>query len=163
VQTNKENEKYFKATLPSVYKIMAEVLDDRGAYQPALEYIKESIAANPEDAFALDSEAKIFADLERNPECIAAAQSAVRVSDGKYASMNFRLGYCYFATADWSRAESAFRLAAEGDKNDAVSAFDLGLSLSRQGFDADANHWFREALGRHPDGELRAKILDALK
>jgi tetratricopeptide (TPR) repeat protein len=163
VQTNKENEKYFKATLPSVYKIMAEVLDDRGAYQPALEYIKESIAANPEDAFALDSEAKIFADLERNPECIAAAQSAVRVSDGKYASMNFRLGYCYFATADWSRAESAFRLAAEGDKNDAVSAFDLGLSLSRQGFDADADHWFHEALGRHPDGELRAKILDALK
>ena len=163
VQTTKENEKYFKPTMPFVYRIMAGVLEGRGVYQPALEYIKESIAANPEDPFAFDTEAKIFADLERNSECIAAAQSAVRVSDGKYPWMNFHLGYCYFATGDFSRAASAFRLAAEGDKNDAVSAFNLGLSLSRQGFEADANHWFREALGRKPDDELRAKILSALR
>ena len=77
--------------------------------------------------------------------------------------MNFHLGYCYFATADFSRAASAFRLAAEGDKNDAVSAFNLGLSLSRQGFGADANHWFHEALARKPGDELRAKILSALR
>lgn len=163
VQSTKENEKYFKSTIPFVYRIMAGVLDGRGVYQPALEYIKESIAADPEDPFALDTEAKIFADLERNSECIAAAQSAVRVSDGKYPWMNFHLGYCYFATGDFSRAASAFRLAAEGDKNDAISAFNLGLSLSRQGFEADANHWFREALGRKPDDELRAKILSALR
>lgn len=163
VQSTKQNEKYFKSTMPIVYRMMADVLEERGVYQPALEYIKESIAANPEDAFALDTEARIFADLERNSECIAAAQSAVRVSDGKYPWMNFRLGYCYFATADFSRAASAFRLAADGDKNDAVSAFNLGLSLSRQGFQADANHWFHEALGRKPDDELRAKIVSALK
>jgi hypothetical protein len=163
VRTTKENEKYFKPTMPFVYRIMAGVLEGRGVYEPALEYIKESIAANPEDPFAFDTEAKIFADLGRNSECIAAALSAVRVSDGKYPWMNFHLGYCYFATADFSRAASAFRLAAEGDKNDAVSAFNLGLSLSRQGFEADANHWFREALGRKPDDELRAKILSALR
>jgi hypothetical protein len=163
IQSTKENEHHFKSTLPYVYRIMATVLDGRGAYQPALEYIKESVAANAEDPFALNTEAKIFADLERNSECIAAAQSAVRVSDGKYPWMNFHLGYCYFATGDFSRAASAFRIAAESDKNDSVSAFDLGLSLSRQGFEADANHWFREALGRKPDDELRAKILSALK
>ena len=163
VKATKENEHYFKDTIPFVYRIMASVLDGRGVYQPALEYIKESVAADPEDPFALDTEAKIFADLERNSECIAAAKSAVSVSDGKYPWMNFRLGYCYFAMEDYSRAASAFRLAAEGDKNDAVSAFNLGLSLSRQGFETDANHWFREALGRRPDDELRAKILSALK
>jgi len=163
VKTSKENEHYFKSTLPYIYRIMALVLDDRGVYQSALEYIKESIAADPENPFSLDAEAKIFADLERNTECIAAALSAVRASDGKYPSMNFHLGYCYFKTEDWSRAASAFRLAAEGDKNDAVSAFNLGLSLSRQGFNDDANHWFREALNRKPDDELRAKILNALK
>lgn len=163
VKTSKENEHYFKSTLPLIYRIMAMILDDRGVYQPALEYIKESVAADPENPFSLDTEAKIFADLERNTECIAAAQSAVRASDGKYPSMNFHLGYCYFATEDWSRAASAFRIAAEGDKNDAISAFNLGLSLSRQGFDADANHWFREALNRKPNDELRAKILSVLK
>jgi serine protease Do len=163
VQSTKNNEKYFKSAVPFVYRIMASVLERRGVYQPALEYIKESIAASPEDPFAFDTEANIFADLERNSECIAAAQSAVRLSDGKYPFMNFRLGYCYFAGGDFSRAASAFRLAADGDKNDAVSAFNLGLSLSRQGFETDANHWFREALSRKPDDELRAKILSALK
>jgi len=163
VRTTKDNEKYFKSTLPFVYRIMAGVLETRGVYQPALEYIKESIAANSEDPFAFETEASIFADLERNSECIAAAQSAVRLSDGKYPFLNFRLGYCYFAAGDFSRAASAFRLAAEGDKSDAVSAFNLGLSLSRQGSEADANHWFREALARKPDDELRAKILSALK
>ena len=163
VQSSKENEHHFKSTLPFVYRIMAGVLDDRGVYQPALEYIKESIAADPENAFSLDTEARIFADLERNSECIAAAESAVRASDGKYPSMNFHLGYCYFATENWSKAASAFRLAAEGDKSDAVSAFNLGLCLSRQGYAADADHWFREALSRKPDDELRAKILSVLK
>ena len=164
VQTTKENEHHFKSLMPFVYRIMATVLDGRGAYDPALEYIKESVSADPEDPFSFDTEAKIFADLERNSECIAAAQSAVRMSDGKYPSMNFHLGYCYFATGDFSRAASAFRLAAEGDKNDAVSAFNLGLSLSRQGFSADAEHWFREAfLSRKPDDELRVKIMSALK
>lgn len=163
VQSTKDNEQYFKSTLPLVYRLMAGVLDGRGVYQQALEYVKEAIVANPEDPFAFDTEARIFADLERNSECIAAAQSAVRLSDGKYPSMNFHLGYCYFAANDFSRAASAFRLAAEGDKDDAVSAFNLGLSLSRQGFSADADHWFREALSRKPDDELRAKILSALK
>jgi len=163
VQTTKENEHYFKSSMPFVYRIMASVLEGRGVYEAALEYIKESISASPDDPFAFDTEAKIFADLGRNSECISAAQAAVRVSDGKYPSMNFQLGYCYFAGGDFSRAEPAFRLAAEGDKNDAVSAFNLGLSLSRQGFGADADHWFREALNRKPDDELRAKILNLLK
>jgi tetratricopeptide (TPR) repeat protein len=163
VQTTKGNEKYFKSTVPLVYRIMAGTLEERGVYPTALEYIKESIAGDPGDPFAFEIEARIFADLERNAECIAAAQSAVRVSDGKYPEFHFRLGYCYFASEDYSRAASAFRLAAEGNKNDAVSAFNLGLSLSRQGFEADANHWFREALSRKPDDELRAKILSALR
>jgi len=163
VQSKKEDEHYFKSSLPLVYRIMSGILDERGVYQPALEYVKESIAADPEDPFAWYTESKIFADLERNTECVAAAQSAIRVSDGKYPWMNFRLGYCYFATGDWSRAASAFRISAESDKNDAESAFNLALSLSRQGFDSDANHWFREALNRKPDDELRAKILSALK
>jgi hypothetical protein len=43
------------------------------------------------------------------------------------------------------KAESSFRIAAEADKTDASSAFNLGLSLSRQGYGADARAWFQEA------------------
>jgi tetratricopeptide (TPR) repeat protein len=161
--TDKNNDNLFSTMLPLVYRDMADILEQRGVYQSALEYAKESLSAKPDDPFVLDIEAKVFSDLERNSECIAAAQAAVRASDGKYPWMNFRLGYCYFATEDWSRAEAAFRIAADGDKSDAVSAFNVALSLTRQGFAADANQWYREALRRKPDEELRLKILNILK
>jgi len=162
-QSQKQTEHFFKTEVPFVYGDMAEVLEARGVYQSALEYAKESLAISPDNPFVLSDEAKIFADLDRNSECIAAARAAIRISDGKYPEMQFRLGYCLFATQDWGQAEASFRIAAEADKTDAVSAFNLGLCLSRQGFDSDANNWFREALTRNPDAELRAKIMAALK
>ena len=162
-QTVKENEHYFTSELPIVYKEMATILEGRGVYPTALEYIKESLATDPNDAFALNTEAKIFKDLEQYSECIAAAQAAIAASDGKYPWMHFELGSCSFETQNWTQAAASFRIVAESDKTDAVSAFNLGLSLSRQGFAVDAEHWFREALSRKPDSELRAKILNALQ
>jgi len=163
VQSSKENEKNFKSTLPFVYRIMAGILDDRGVYQSALEYIKESVAADTDNPFALNTEAKIFEDLQRYSECISASQAAIRASDGKYPFMQFQLGQCYFDTEDWNKASVCYRLAADADKNDAASAFNLALSLARQGYSSDANQWFREALNRKPSEELRTKILNALK
>lgn len=77
--------------------------------------------------------------------------------------MQFRLGNCYFEQGNWSQAANSFRIAAESDTSDAASAYDLGLSLRRQGFENDATIWFQEALHRNPDANLRSKILDALK
>jgi uncharacterized protein HemY len=77
--------------------------------------------------------------------------------------MQFQLGQCYFDTEDWNKASVCYRLAADADKNDAASAFNLALSLARQGYSSDANQWFREALNRKPSEELRTKILNALK
>ncbi len=161
-QSTKSNEHHFKRELPFVYRFMADVLEKRGVYQQALEYIKESISANPEDPYALITEASIFEDLQRNSECIAAAQAAIRLSDGKYQWMHFRLGSCYFVTENWSLAATSFQLSANADKTDAASAFNLGLSLLRQGYSADAQLWFREALKRKPDEALRAKIMRSL-
>lgn len=161
-QTGDQDQTYFTSQLPVVYKYMAMVLEERGVYPSALEYIKQSINAKSDDPFALNSEATIFSDLQRYPECIAAAQGAIQISDGKFPWMQFQLGYCYFATDNWTQAAASFRIAAEADPNDAVSAFNLGLCLSRQGYDTDAQQWFREALKRKPDEALRTKILSAL-
>jgi tetratricopeptide (TPR) repeat protein len=161
-QTGEQDQAYFNSELPIVYKYMATVLEDRGVYPSALEYVKESINAKSDDPFALNLEAKVFSDLERYPECIAAAQAAIQLSDGKYPWMQFQLGYCYFSINNWTQAAASFRIAADADPTDAVSAFNLALCLSRQGYDADAQQWFREALKRKPDEALRSKILSAL-
>jgi len=160
---NKSDAHYFDDLLPIVYAHMADILNDRGVYQPALEYIKESLSREPDDPLALITEAEILENLQRYSECVAAAQGAIRASDGKYPWMQADLGSCYFDSQDWVNAEASFRIAAEGDKNDAASAFNLGLSLSRQGYTADARNWFKEALNRKPDDALRAKILGVLQ
>lgn len=163
LKQTKDTKEKFKSTLPIVYRDMASVLDGRGAYQQAKEYINESISLATDDPFSLSIEADIFYHLDQFSECIAAANSAVNASDGKYPFMQFRLGTCYFRAENWSRAATAFKLAADGDKTDAPSAYNLGLSLSRQGFDSDAKQWYREALNRKPDEATRTKILESLQ
>jgi len=161
--TDKKKEAEYQAKLPIVYRAMADVLTNRGVYPPALEYVKEALAGNPNDPFALNIEAIIYDNTERYSECISAAQAAITASDGKYPYMHFQLGSCYFSMENWNLAAANYRIAAEADTEDAASAFDLALCFQRQGFTADAQQWFSEALKRKPSAELRTKILNALK
>ena len=161
--TNKNAEQYFKQGLPLAYRGMADVLNWRGAYPSALQYAKEAIAADPQNAYGMYLESVILDKMERYSECTSAAQESVRLSDGAYPYMQFQLGRCYFHSGNWSQAAVNFRLAAEANKDDAPAAFNLGLSLQRQGFEPDARLWFREALNRNPDSELRGKIVSELK
>jgi hypothetical protein len=161
--TSDSSQQYFKSELPFVYRVMADVLHTRGVEQPALEYVKESLVAKPDDPFSLSTEADILESQQRYSECIAAAQAAISASDGKYAWMHFRLGKCYFSSENWTMAAASFKRAAEADETDAISAFDAGLSLERQGFTADARIWYNEALRRKPDEELRQKVSVAMR
>jgi tetratricopeptide (TPR) repeat protein len=161
--TVKTNEKYFAEEVPFVENVLAIVLDGRGVYQAALDHVKNSIRAKPDYADAMDTEATIYLHEQRFQECESIETAAIRGSDGKYPYMQFRLGTCYFSEQNWPMAESSFRIAAQADKNDAAAAFNLGLCLRRQGVEADAKIWFREALTRNPDKELREKILSALQ
>jgi tetratricopeptide (TPR) repeat protein len=156
---NKGVEHFFKQGLPVVYRDMADVLNTRGAYPSAFEYIKEAISADPQNAFGMYLESQILENMERYSECTAAAQEAVRLSDGAYPFIQFQLGQCYFDSGNWSQAASSYRIAAEANKDDAAAAFNLGLALLKQGFGADAHQWFREALNRNPSSELRGKIM----
>lgn len=137
--SNTNDTHYFTETLPNVYREMAQDLEQRGVYDQALDYVKESLNARTDNAPALDTEADIYRDLNRTSECIAAEKEAIRLSDGKYPWMQFRLGTCYVDEGDWAEAATYFRLAANADKTDAASAFNLGLCYQRQGYISDAN------------------------
>jgi len=155
--------KHFDEELPYVYDFMAEVLKNRGVYETALQYTKEAINLKPDYPFAYDTEAEIFSKLAQYTECIVAAKNAVRTSDGKYPYMHFDLGSCYFSTQNWAMAANSFQIAAEGDKTDVASAFNLALSFENLERESDAQEWFREALRRNPDSDLKARIMKFLK
>ncbi len=161
--SEKSTAKYFDETLPKVYSYMAQVLGDRGVYDTALDYAKESINLKPDYPFGYDVEADIYAALHRYPECIAAEQNAIRMSDGKYPYMHFTLGNCYFSMENWNMAANSFRIAAEADKTDVASAFNLALSYKNEERVADARDWFHEALRRNPNSDLRDRILKLIE
>lgn len=155
--------KYYDEKLPGVYDVMAEVLERRGVHDQAYEYVKSALASQPDNPFFLSDEAGILESRGRYAECISAIQAAIRASDGKYAFMQERLGDCYFDTENWTDAAASYKIAAEADTTNAAAAFNLGLSLQRQGFTVDAREWFQIALKRNPDPELRGKIMIALQ
>jgi hypothetical protein len=161
--TSDARAKQFAERTPAVYRIMATVLEDRGVHDAALSDIKESLAVAPNDPNSLYVESRIFEGMDRYSECVSAAKAAIAASDGKFRWMQFGLGNCYFDMQDWVQAAASFRISAEADKTDAASAFNLGLSLLRQGFSPDAKLWFNEALKRNPSAELREKIVGALR
>jgi serine protease Do len=161
--TDKDDAKYFDTMLPTVYTEMAEVLEQRGVYQSALEYSKEALSLKPDFARAYATEADIYYDLQRFTECIAASQQAIQFSDGKFSFMHFRLGTCYFSTQNYAMAENSFRIAAQDDTSDPSSAFNLGLALLNEERTVEGNQWLREALKRNPDAATRDKILNLLR
>ena len=161
--TSEPRAKRFREQLPIVYQLMSTVLENRGVHVPALEYIKESLSARPSDPQSLFEEGMIYKGMGRYSECISAAQAAIAASDGRFGWMHFGLGNCFFEARDWTSAAASFKIAADYDKTDAASAFNLALCYERQGFSVDAKFWFAEALKRNPSVDLRAKILDAMK
>ena len=161
--TDTTRAKRYAEQMPVIYRAMATVLEDRGVHSTALEYIKESLSASPDDAHSLYEEALIFSGMQRYSECVSAAQAAIAASDGKHRFMQFGLANCLFDMENWSAAAASFRIAADDDKTDAAPAFNLALCFMRQGFSSDARIWFGEALKRNPSEQIRDKILNALK
>lgn len=98
-----------------------------------------------------------------NLEAVTAAENAVRLSDGRYASMHFVLGSAYFDLENWDRSARAFQKAAELDPTDAAAAFNVALCLHKQRFYLDAAKWYEEVLKRKPDHPDRAELLKKIR
>jgi tetratricopeptide (TPR) repeat protein len=160
--TDKKKVAEFDRTLPLVHRLIGRVLQRRGVHEAALAEVKESLSEKPADPWALLLEADIYADTQQFAECISAASAAIQASDGKFADMHFRLGYCYSQSGNLVRAEDSYRRAAETDPKDPVSAYDLALVLKQEGYLSDAKHWFEEALKRNPSAEIRVQIESAM-
>jgi tetratricopeptide (TPR) repeat protein len=77
--------------------------------------------------------------------------------------MHFRLGTAYFALQQWSSAEQEFRNAAELDPKNIEAAFNLALSLGRQGYVSDELLWLKNALARNPSPSQRAEIVSMIQ
>src|SRR5207245_2898044 len=110
----------------------------RGVYEEALGHARESIALDSTDAFYHAELAKSLLGLRRLEEAIKASKESIRLSDGKYSWMHFKLGSAYFDARNWQAARQSFEKTAELDSKNDAAAYNIALCFVRLGFKRDA-------------------------
>jgi tetratricopeptide (TPR) repeat protein len=148
--------------LANAHHTIASILNQRGVYEEALSHAREAVGIDPNDALFQDTLAESFNSLRRFQEAINAEKQAIRLSDGKYAWMHFRLGNSYFDTENWEAARQSFEKAAQLDPKDGDAAYNVALCLVRLGFYRDAASWYEEVLHRSPNHPKRQEILSSI-
>lgn len=150
-------------TVSESHRIIGEILLDRGVFDEALRHAQEAVAAKADDFGVQLLLARALNKLHRNTEALAAANSALKISEGKYAFVHFALGQIYFDLSQWSDAEEAFKHAAALDKTDAAATFNIALCMQNQGYGSDAADWFEETLRRDPKHPKRSELENRIK
>jgi tetratricopeptide (TPR) repeat protein len=148
-----------ESRLATAHREIAGVLNRRGVYQEALSHAREATALYPSDAWAFSAQADALLGLRRFQEAINASNQAIRLSDGKHATMHFKLGSAYFEVENWEFARQSFEKAAQLDAKDDAAAYNVALCFARLGFTLDAAKWFEEVLRRNPNHPDRQEIL----
>jgi S1-C subfamily serine protease len=129
---------------------IATILVQRGVYPTAETHARQALQLNPTDAWAANALAGSLMGQERYSEAAAAAEEAIRLSDGGIAVMHFTAGSAYFQMRDWSRCEQAFEKADELSP-DPATAYNTALCLAHEGYYQDAAEWMEKVLARDPN------------
>lgn len=152
-----------ESDLAEAHSEIAGILNQRGVYTEALNHAKEATALDPNNAFHFHALAEALVGLHRYYEAVNAAQQAIRLSDGKYGSMHFRLGSAYFELQNWEFARESFERAAELQPTDPASAYNVALSYQRLRYFIDAAKWYEEYLRRKPNANDRSEIIELIR
>jgi serine protease Do len=145
-------------SMAAAHNILSDILNRRGVYIEALGHAKEAIDLDSSNAWHFQDEADALFGLRRFQEAINASTQAIRLSDGKYSGMHFRLGASYFELENWQFAEQSFEKAAALEPTDTASPYNVALCLQHLGYRPDAVKWFREVLRRNPQSPDRTDI-----
>jgi tetratricopeptide (TPR) repeat protein len=149
--------------LAYAYRLIGTILLGRGVKDEALLNARQAASLSKTDPWVLDLLASALSANDRNTEAVDAAKTALRLSDGKYATMHATLGDAYFKMKNWSDARDAYQRAAELDKSDPSATFNVAVSLYNDKRNNEALFWLEETLRRNPDAELRARTDRLLK
>jgi tetratricopeptide (TPR) repeat protein len=156
-------QKNSEGALTSAHREISDVLNRRGVYSEGLAHAREALTLTPDDSWSYGEMADALFGLRRFEEAVTAAQQAIRLSDGKFAWMHFRLGSAYFELKNWDFARQSFEKAAELNPKLASAVYNVGLCYANQGYYRDAIKWYEEYLRRNPNGSDRSDVEAAIR
>lgn len=148
--------------LAKAHQRISIILSSRHVYQDALSHAREAVALDPEEAANQLGVARALNGLKRYLEARDASRRAVSLSDGRFSSMHFELGYALFALEDFEAALASFEKAAELDEDDDVAPYNIALCNLRLQRKMEAARWLDETLRRRPAHPRRAELLEMI-
>jgi tetratricopeptide (TPR) repeat protein len=157
------SQKGSESFLQIAHRAIANILNDRGVYSEALTHAREAVALDGNDSWAYYCMAESLLGLHRTQEAINAAGQAIRLSDGKWASMHFTLGSAYFEAENYLLARQSYEKAAEMNPKDDAAAHNVAICNARLGYYRDAAKWFEEALRRNPNRTDRTDLQERIR
>lgn len=152
-----------EARIADAHRMIAKILNKRGVYQEALSHARDATVLDSTNPWAFYYQAQALLGLRRFNESINASTQAIRLSDGKYATMHFNLGAAYFEVGNWEFARQSYEKAAQLNSTDSTAPYNVALCLGRLGYYRDAASWYEEVLRRNPSHPKKNDILSMIQ
>ena len=148
-ETNSRRAAELNSQLPAVYVTLAQVHNDRGQYNLALQEIQQALKLEPRDPAALLGEATVYASMGRRVEAentyTKAAALRPQSWDGYY-----ELGVFYFRQQRYVNAAAAFERVLAITPDNAMAHATLGGMLQLIGKNAEAEKHLRRSIELQP-------------
>ncbi|HNP27942.1 MAG: tetratricopeptide repeat protein [Nitrospira sp.] len=155
----------FQADTPATHVKLADLLNQQGDPNGAIEEYRAAIQLDPGLADAFRGLGAVYLDQHEWKKAEHALEQAAHL-DSENSQIRYWLGRALLAQQKFLEARQALKTATKLNPNDAEAFSDLGLSFMAQGQSRDAINALQQAIRLRPDyseAHSRLELANALK
>ncbi|MGB5055520.1 MAG: tetratricopeptide repeat protein [Nitrospirales bacterium] len=155
----------FQVHSPATHLQLAEILNQQGDPNGAIEEYRAAIQLDPDLAGAFQGMGAVYLDQHQWKQAEEMLERAAQLESGN-SQTEYWLGRSRLAQQKFHEAQQAFKTATRLNPDDAEAFSDLGLTYMAQGQPTNAINALRRAIGLRPDdaeAHSRLELVDAFK
>jgi tetratricopeptide (TPR) repeat protein len=155
----------FQVNSPATHLKLAEILNQQGDPNGAIEEYQAAIQLDPDLAGAFQGLGAVYLDQHEWKQAEGALDRATQLESGN-SQTEYWLGRARLAQQKFYEAQQAFSTATKLNPYDAEAFSDLGLTYMAQGQPTQAIKALRQAISLRPDyseAHSRLELVDAFK
>lgn len=155
----------FQANTPATHLKLAEILNQQGDPNGAIEEYRAAIQLDPDLAGAFQGMGAVYLDQREWKQAEEMLDRAAQLESGN-SQTEYWLGRSRLAQQKFHEAQQAFSTATRLNPYDAEAFSDLGLTYMAQGQPTQAINALRQAIGLRPDyseAHFRLELVEAFK
>ena len=155
----------FEGSTPATHFKLAEILNQQGDPNGAIEEYRAALQLDPDLAGAFQGMGAVYLDQHEWKQAEEVLERAAQL-DRENSQTEYWLGRSLLGQQKFHGAQQAFRTATKLNPQDAEAFSDLGLTYMAQGQSTNAINALRQAIGLRPDyseAHSRLELVDCLQ